>query len=164
MTLRKINILVTLGAVALLPCGCATSGSGQPPERGPMPVAGKELIRSARSWDGELLPAYPAGQPEITIRRITIPAGARIETHHHPVINAGILLSGQLTVVSVDGKTLELKPGDPIVELVNKPHYGINRGKTPAEIVVIYAGAKNLPITVAEPQSVTTGNIVTYWL
>jgi quercetin dioxygenase-like cupin family protein len=152
MTKWTINILIILSALALGHCGCATSGSRQSPERDAIPVAGKELIRSTRSWDGELLPGYPAGQPEVTIRRITIPAGARLETHHHPVINAGILLSGQLTVVSGDGKTLELKAGDPIVELVNKPHYGVNRGKTPAEIVVIYAGAIGHPITVVEPR------------
>jgi hypothetical protein len=57
------------------------------------------------------------------------------------VINAGVLMSGELTVVTADGKTLHLKAGDPIVEVVNTPHCGINEGKVPAEIVVFYAGA-----------------------
>ena len=80
----------------------------------------------------EILPAYAPGQPEVTIRRITIPAGVRLEMHRHPVINAGVMLSGQLTVVTVEGKTLHLKAGDPIVEVVNTLHYGINEGKVPA--------------------------------
>ncbi|MGH8546411.1 MAG: cupin domain-containing protein [Gammaproteobacteria bacterium] len=92
--------------------------------------------------------AYPQGQPEITIRRISIPAGARLDTHSHPVINAGLLMSGQLTVVT--GKTLHLKAGDPIVEVVNTLHYGINQGTVPAEIVVFYAGAIGTPLTVVK--------------
>jgi hypothetical protein len=61
------------------------------------------------------------------------------------VINAGVLLSGQLTVVTADEKTLHLKAGDPIVEVVNTSHYGINQGNVPAEIVVFYAGAVEVP-------------------
>jgi quercetin dioxygenase-like cupin family protein len=100
----------------------------------------KELVKSTQSWNGELLPAYPQGQPEITILRISIPAGTQLDTHSHPVINAGVLISGQLTVVTADGKTLHLQAGDPIVEVVNTLHYGINQGKVPAEIIVFYAG------------------------
>ena len=82
------------------------------------------------------MPEYPKGQPKITILHIKIPAGTQLDTHHHPVINAGVLLSGQLTVVAKDGQKLHLRAGDPIVELVNTAHYGINEGNTPAEIIV----------------------------
>jgi quercetin dioxygenase-like cupin family protein len=108
----------------------------------------RQLAKSTRSWDGESLPVYPLGQPEITILRIKIPAGAKLEIHNHPVINAGVLLAGELTVVTEDNKTLHLKAGDSIVELVNKKHYGKNEGKETAEIIVFYAGVENKPITV----------------
>jgi quercetin dioxygenase-like cupin family protein len=90
--------------------------------------------------------AYPQGQPEITIRRISIPAGARLDIHSHSVINAGVLITGRLTVVTADGKTLDLKAGEPIVEVVNTLHYGINQGDVPAEIVVFYAGTVDTPL------------------
>lgn len=67
------------------------------------------------------------------------------------MINAGVLISGQLTVVTKDGKTLHLSAGDPIVEVVKTAHYGMNEGKVPAEIVVFYAGTIDAPITVTEP-------------
>ena len=117
-------------------------------EAGKPAITSRELVKTSRSWDGKLLPAYPPGQPEVTIRRITLPAGARLETHSHPVINAGLLVSGQLTVVSGNGKTLHLKAGDPIVELVNTAHYGINEGPAPAEIVIVYAGSVGTPTSV----------------
>ena len=113
-------------------------------------VKALQLIRTTASWDGSPLPAYPAGQPEVTILRITIPPKTRLPLHEHPVINAGVLLRGQLTVKTEQGKTLHLKAGDPIVEVVDKWHYGINEGDQPAEIIVFYAGVKGEPITVKD--------------
>lgn len=107
-----------------------------------------QLAKTVRSWDGETLPQYLQGQPEVTILRIRIPAGSKLEMHHHPVINAGVLLKGELTFVADDNKTLHLRAGDSIVELVNKKHYGKNEGKEAAEIIVFYAGVENKPITV----------------
>jgi quercetin dioxygenase-like cupin family protein len=110
-----------------------------------------QLIRTTTSWDGGTLPAYPTGQPEVTILRITIPPGTRLPLHEHPVINAGVLLKGKLTVKTVKGETLRLEAGDPIVEVTGKWHYGVNEGDGPAEIVVFYAGVQDMPITLKEP-------------
>jgi len=148
MIKQTLRILTTLSVILVLQAGCATVRTRQGANE--VSAVGKDLVKTTKSWDGECLPAYPPGQPEITIRRISVPAGARMETHRHPVINAGILLSGKLTVVTTDGKTLHLKAGDPIVELVNTLHYGINEGKVPADIVVFYAGAVDTPITVVK--------------
>jgi quercetin dioxygenase-like cupin family protein len=106
------------------------------------------LVRTGSSWDNSALPSYEKGNPEITIVRIEIPAGAKLPMHKHTVINAGVLISGELTVVTEDNKVLRLKAGDPIVEVVNKWHYGKNEGKGPAEIIVFYAGTLNKPITI----------------
>ncbi len=114
----------------------------------PKGVTVRTLAKSTKSWDGDRLPAYPGGRPEITILRIAIPAGARLDMHKHHVINAGVLLSGSLTVVTKDGKKLKLRAGDPIVEVVEKWHYGVNEGATMAEIIVFYAGTEGTSITV----------------
>ena len=111
-------------------------------------IAVETLAKSSLSWDEDVLPDYPNGKPEITILRIKIPAGAELPMHEHPVINAGVLLSGELTVVTKDKKTLHLKAGDSIVEVVNKAHYGKNEGSETAVIIVFYAGTVNKPITV----------------
>ena len=148
MTKQPMRVLATLSIVFLLQSGCAMVRTSQ--DANEASVVSKELVKTTRSWDGKSLPAYPQHQPEVTILRISIPAGARLETHRHPVINAGVLLSGQLTVLTRDGKTLHLTAGDPIVEVVNTVHYGINQGEVPAEIVVFYAGTIGAPITVVE--------------
>lgn len=106
------------------------------------------LSKSSVSWDGQDLPDYTPGKPEITILRITIPPGSQLPVHKHTVINAGVLLDGGLTVISEDGKVWRLKAGESIVELVNTWHYGRNEGDTPAEIIMVYVGKAGLPITV----------------
>ena len=106
------------------------------------------LAKTSLSWDESHLPDYSKGAPEITILRIKVPPGMQLPLHEHPVINAGVLLSGELTVVTEDGKTLHLKTGDSIVEVVNKWHYGKNEGNKPAEIIVFYAGISGMPITI----------------
>ena len=108
------------------------------------------LAKTGLSWNGETLLAYSSGKPEITILRIEIPPGVKLPRHEHPVINAGVLLKGELTVITDKKKTLHLKAGDSIVEVVNTWHYGINEGNLPAEIIVFYAGVEGSPITVKE--------------
>ena len=108
------------------------------------------LAKTSSSWDGATLPDYPKGRPEITILRIKIPPKFTLPLHIHPEINAGVLLKGELTVVTEDKKTLHLKAGDSIVEVVNTWHYGKNEGNEPAEIIVFYAGIKEKPITIKE--------------
>jgi quercetin dioxygenase-like cupin family protein len=155
MTKQTARILAVLTLIFFLHAGCAAVQVIPEPTKGmaeERPPVVKELVKSTRSWNGELLPAYPQGQPEISILRISIPAGTRLDTHIHPVINAGVLISGQLTVVTTDGKTLHLKAGDPIVEVVDTLHYGINPGEIPAEIIVFYCGVVGSPITVVKPR------------
>ena len=106
------------------------------------------LAKTSLSWDGSRLPDYPKDTPEVTILRIKIPPGGQLPVHKHPVISAGVLLNGELTVVTEDNRAFHLKAGDAIVEVVNKWHYGKNEGKETAEIIVFYAGALDMPITI----------------
>ena len=113
------------------------------------------LAKSNISWDGQTLPDYPKGQPEVTILRIKIPAGVKLEMHKHPVINAGLMLSGELTVITEKNETLHLKAGDSIIEVVDKWHYGKNEGNKTAEIIVFYAGIVNQPITIKQDANIS---------
>ena len=110
----------------------------------------KDLIKSTESWDGNKLPAYSLTQPEVTIKEIVIAPGEELPWHQHPVINAGILISGELMVYTRDGKKKNLKAGDTLIELVNTSHYGKNISSEPAKIVVFYLGEKGDKVTVLD--------------
>jgi quercetin dioxygenase-like cupin family protein len=141
MNMRTIFCLVFLTVMACPVHARDTNG-----------IRSETLASSTTSWNGAALPAYPEGEPEITILRVTIPPHASLPWHKHPFINAGVLLSGELTVETEEDKVLRLNAGDPIVELVNTWHHGINTGDVPAEIIVFYAGVKDMPVTVGKEQ------------
>lgn len=107
-----------------------------------------ELTKTTHSWDNSTLPAYQTGQPEVTILDITIPPHTALPVHMHPVINAGVMIEGSLTVKKEDGETLYLNKGDTIVEVVDTWHYGENEKDEPARIIVFYAGIEGEPVTV----------------
>lgn len=106
------------------------------------------LAKSATSWNGTALPAYPAGQPEVTVLRIRIAPGARLPMHKHPVINAAVMLAGELTVTTEAGRSARFRRGEAIVEVVDQWHYGHNDGTEVAELIVFYAGVQAQPIAV----------------
>ena len=108
------------------------------------------ILKTTKSWTGAVLPSYPKGQPEITILKVIIPPKTKLPVHEHPVINAGILTKGVLTVITKDKKVLQMKAGDSISEVVKTWHHGENQGDEPAEIIVFYAGIKGAPITIKE--------------
>jgi quercetin dioxygenase-like cupin family protein len=116
----------------------------------PAGVTVRTLVQSIQAWNGTRLPAYPSGQPEVTVLHITIPPGMTLPMHQHPVINAGLLIRGQLLVTTASGASLQLNAGQGLTEMVNQPHYGTINGTEPAEIVVVYAGVKGKPITMLE--------------
>jgi len=100
------------------------------------------LIQTDSHWNKQAIKPIHIEHPQITMLRITIPVGEKLAMHKHPVLNIGYLTKGELTVRSESGDVLVLKPGDPIVELVDIWHYGESTGSEDAEIVVTYVGDK----------------------
>jgi hypothetical protein len=75
----------------------------------------KKLIVSTQAWTGEKLPAYPSGQPEISVLKVTIPPGQRLPMHKHPFINAAVVVRGELTVTTDKGRVLHVKSGEQLI-------------------------------------------------
>ncbi len=111
----------------------------------------EEIVKTTSSWNGVSLPDCTDNETEVTMLRITIGPNTTLPMHFHPVINIAYMLSGELTVISRKGEEKVIKKGDPLVELVNQDHYGVNRGDKPVEILVVYIGEEGKPITVKRP-------------
>ncbi len=138
---------VPLTCLFLVSC---TSTGLKSPQASVDPIQVETLLKTSTSWDGQDLPPYPEGIPEVTILRITVAPGTALPNHQHPVMNAGVLLKGQILVKTEHGKSRQLNAGDSLSEVVNTWHFGSNNGDIPAEIIVVYAGIKGQPITVLE--------------
>ncbi|MBO4752553.1 MAG: cupin domain-containing protein [Bacteroidales bacterium] len=111
-----------------------------------------ELIRTDRSWDGVELPDYPQGRPDLVAIKYEIPAGQKLCWHHHPVMNCGILVQGELTIVSEDGTEKVLHEGEAVVEMVGTVHHGENRGTKAVVLYMFYLSQPGLPLSVQHPE------------
>jgi quercetin dioxygenase-like cupin family protein len=103
------------------------------------------LLQSTKSWDGTPYKAYPAGQPKITVLKITIAANTVMKWHSHPIPNAAYVLSGELTVEKKDGTTQHFVQGQTIAETVDSVHRGVT-GAKPVVLIVFYSGTPDLPL------------------
>lgn len=117
-----------------------------------MSIKTTELIHTSQSWDGVALPAYPAGQPELIVKRLVFPVGAKTDWHHHTVINYGIIQQGELTIVCADGAERTFQAGEAMVEVIGTVHRGENRGSTPVILDMFYASSHGAEITISHPE------------
>ena len=118
-------------------------------EDNPAPqVVSTELIRTSQSWDGVELPDYLQGKPEIVGMKYEIPAGQKLGIPYHPVMNFGILVEGELTIISEDGLEKVVHEGEAVVEMVGTVHHGENRGSKPVILYMFYLSQKDLPLSV----------------
>ncbi len=107
------------------------------------------LLKTDHSWDNVKYSTYPAGQPELTVLKITIPAHTILPWHTHPMPNAAYILSGTMQVENKNGSLHKtLKAGDVLPEMVDTVHRGIT-GDQPVEIIVFYAGVKGMPTAIS---------------
>ena len=111
-----------------------------------------ELIRTSQSWDGSELPDYLQGKPELVVMKYVFPVGEKLDWHHHPVMNYGVLVEGELTIIGQDGKMRVVHEGEAVVEMVNTIHHGENRGSKPAILYMFYLSQKDLPLAVQHPE------------
>ena len=115
-------------------------------------VTHEELIRTSQSWDGVELPDYFKGRPELVAVKYVFPAGQKLGWHHHPVMNYGVLVQGELTIIGQDGKEKTVHEGEAVVEMVNTIHHGENRGAKPVILYMFYLSQKDLPLAVQHPE------------
>ncbi|MBP9777760.1 MAG: cupin domain-containing protein [Rickettsiaceae bacterium] len=108
----------------------------------------EHLLDTEASWNQALLPVYIVGNPEIVIEKVIFQPGTQSLIHLHPIISAGVLLRGSLTITTDSGQVLHLQAGQAFTEVVNTWHYGKNEGNVPAELIFFHASTDGVPITI----------------
>ena len=111
-----------------------------------------EMIRTSQSWDGAELPDYLQGRPEVVAVKYEIPAGQKLGWHHHPVMNYGILVQGELTIIDQYVNEKVVHEGEAVVEMVGTIHHGENRGSKPVVLYMFYLSQEGLPLSVQHPE------------
>ena len=152
--MKKIHLWVL---AATLVCGvtttvCLSLNSCKEAQAQEKQVQSTELIRTSQSWDGVELPDYLQGRPELVAVKYVFPAGKKLGWHHHPVMNYGILVQGELTIIGLDGKTKVVHEGEPVVEMVNTIHHGENNGDKDVILYMFYLSQKDSLLAVQHPE------------
>ena len=140
--------MVCGAAVSLASCNQAQTQKDNPAQQ----VVSTELIRTSQSWDGVELPDYLQGRPELVAVKYVFPAGQKLGWHHHPVMNYGILVQGELTIIGQDGKEKVVQEGEAVVEMVNTIHHGENRGTKPVILYMFYLSQDGMQLAVQHPE------------
>lgn len=115
-------------------------------------VKSTELLRTSQSWNGEELPDYPQGRPELVAVKYVIPAGQKLGWHHHTSMNHGVLVQGELAIIGLDGQTKIVREGEVVVEMVGSIHHGENRGTKPVVLYMFYISQEGEPLSVLNPE------------
>ncbi len=125
--------------LALLPATMAQAEQGysQQTEVTPLLATGDTII-------GQPL-AYPAGKPKVTALIVTVPPGGETGWHEHQVPLFAYVLDGALEVDYGDKGVRTYKAGDSLMEAMNWPHNGTNKGDKPVRILAVYIGAEGIP-------------------
>ena len=138
--------ILTIGSTSLF-TNCGKANDEQPPK-----VENTELIRTSQSWDDAELPDYLEGKPELVAVKYVFPVGQKLGWHHHPVMNYGVLVQGELTIIGLDGKTKVVHEGEAVVEMVNTIHHGENRGSKPVILYMFYLSQEGKELAVQHPE------------
>ncbi|WP_147197809.1 cupin domain-containing protein [Pantoea sp. MBD-2R] len=117
----------------------------------PQEIVSETLMQTGQAWNGTPYTAYPGGKPQLTVMKMHIPAHSALPWHSHSMPNIAYILSGKLTIEDqASGKTHQVRAGEALNEAVGDIHRGYTTDE-PAELVIVYAGAEGLPLSVSLP-------------
>ncbi|MDI9222109.1 cupin domain-containing protein [Pantoea sp. EA-12] len=109
------------------------------------------ILQSGCAWNGQVYEEYPAGKPQISVMRMSLPPHSELPWHTHPMPNTAYILSGELTIEDkMTGLTRCFKSGQAVNETINSAHRGYT-SELHTELVIFYAGVDGLELSESLP-------------
>ena len=102
------------------------------------------VLESGKTIIGQPV-AYPTGTAKVTAAIVVLPPGAETGWHTHTVPLFAYVLDGEISVDYGDKGIKVYKAGDGLLEAMNWPHNGVNKGTVPVRILAVYMGAEGKP-------------------
>ena len=113
------------------------------------------LLETDKTIAGETLQYPQSGQAKVTAVIINIPPGTSTGWHQHKVPLVAYLLSGELEMEYANGKRVQFKTGQALMEAMAVAHIGSNLGTVPAQIFVAFLGDGKTEFTQLAPSPST---------
>jgi len=122
-------------------------------------VKSQKILVTTTAENGQPIHYLQTDHPEVTAMTVEIPPGAQTGWHLHREPVYAYVLAGQLEVELADGKKLQFRQGDAIVEVQNIAHNGRNIGSNPVRLAVFYSGEVGQPnVTRVQPNGISEGS------
>ena len=119
-------------------------------------VKSQKILVTTTAENGQPIHYLQTDHPEVTAMTVEIPPGAQTGWHLHREPVYAYVLAGQLEVELADGKKLQFRQGDAIVEVQNIAHNGRNIGSDPVRLAVFYTGEVGQPNVTRVQQNVSS--------
>jgi quercetin dioxygenase-like cupin family protein len=115
------------------------------PARAQVSVNATPILQSHTTAMGMPI-AYPkTDSAEVTALLLNLGPGGETGRHMHPYPTFVYILEGAIDVETDGGMTHSYKAGDSVLEVLNTWHNTKNKGKTPAKVLVVFAGVQGKP-------------------
>lgn len=154
-----VSLAVMTGCAATGPLATSSSpenASTSAPTPSPLSTVSVEsLLAAAESTVLDQPLVYPSAVPaQVSSSIVTLPAGAQTGWHFHSAPLYAYILEGQLTVTyDTDEGQVEktYSVGQSVMEALETPHNGQNRGAVDVKILVVNLGASGVMNTTPLP-------------
>lgn len=136
--MKKISLI----SILVLVCAFATA---QQYQEG---VIVEKLLQTSTTVTGQKFEYPMNSSPEVSMYKITLPAGKETGWHKHDVPVFAYVVKGTITVEIEGGKKFTYTPNSTIAEVINTMHNGSNLGKEDVVLIATYIGEKAAPNSV----------------
>jgi quercetin dioxygenase-like cupin family protein len=109
------------------------------------------ILESGQTILGQPI-AYPAGTPKVTAAMVVLQPGKETGWHTHSVPIFAYVVEGEISVDYGDKGIKVYKAGDGLLDAMNWPHDGVNKGTAPVRLLVVYMGAEGTANAEAAPK------------
>jgi len=135
--------------VAILGLAFIAVGPSIAEERAPAEVV-TEIARATKTAAGQPI-TLPQGPLEVVASIYALAPGVRLPEHKHPFQRYAYVLEGALMVQQADSSSRIYRPGEFIIESVDRWHFGATVGEAPVKLLVIDQLPPNAEATVERP-------------
>lgn len=105
-------------------------------------ISAQVLLRTAASWAGSPLGSYPPGAVELSVLRVSVPAGVSSDWHTNPTPVAVYVIAGELHIEAAGtGATRVIRAGEAFAEMREAVNRHGTGGPEGAELVTFFAGS-----------------------
>ena len=107
------------------------------------------VIKTGKTRDGDTMQFPKTDKPEIVSVIGTIQPGGRTPLHQHPIPVYVYVMEGEVELQTEGAQPHNYKTGEAYIESLNRNHQLLNKGSSPARVLVVFIGEEGRPTTIA---------------